>query len=286
MLKLKFLFALGIMQVTMLAWGQPSQPMPTTSPAAPSSSTQKSLTSKDSSLNTAAPPSIKGKVSGEVDASGLVCSIFTSKFDLLRLSFILSFHTTYKVETSCDENYFYNVTMASMEAQSRIPSGSFRTFRAGAHAYTMDVNLSPVDNDFFYVGRLRFSTTGQIRINLIEAIKQKTGNVATLVNSPYKPYNLESKLHYIWNIGTLIHRLVDPNGDAYIMFSYTNEVSTSLTRESLIDLKNQLGLPPGWKYENVLANETITVRAAPINGYFSKVLYDELNNFYVKYQQK
>jgi hypothetical protein len=70
------------------------------------------------------------------------------------------------------------------------------------------------------------------------------------------------------------------------MFSYSNEVSPSLTREKLIDLKELLNLPPGWRYENVLTSETITVRAIPLNNYHSKVLYDELNNFYVKYQQK
>lgn len=286
MLKLKFLFALGIMQMTMSAWGQASQPLPTTSPVGLSAPSEKSLASKDPAQNQASQSANQGKLGGEIDASGLVCTIFTSNFDLLSLSFILSFHTTYKIERSCDERYFFDVTMASMEAQSRIPSNSSRTFRAGAHAYTMDVNLSPVDKSFFYVGKLRFSTTGQIRISFLDAVKQKTGNVATLMNSPYKPYNLQSKIHYIWNIGTLIHRLVAPNGDTYLMYAYTNEVSTSLTRESLIDLKDQLNIPPGWKYENVLTSETITVRAAPINDYYSQVLYDELNNFYIKYQAK
>lgn len=286
MLKLKFLFALGIMQMTMSAWGQASQPMPTTSPVGLSAPSEKSLASKDPAQNQAPQSANQGKLGGEIDAGGLVCTIFTSNFDLLSLSFILSFHTTYKVERSCDEPYFFDVTMAAMEAQSRIPSNSSRTFRAGAHAYTMDVNLSPVDKSFFYIGKLRFSTTGQIRISILDAIKQKTSNVATLMNSPYKPYNLQSKIHYIWNIGTLIHRLVAPNGDTYIMYAYTNEVSTSLTRESLIDLKDQLNIPPGWKYENVLTSETITVRAAPINEYYSQVLYDELNNFYIKYQAK
>ena len=286
MLKLKFLFALGIMQMTMSAWGQASQPLPTTSPVGLSAPSEKSLASKDPAQNQASQSANQGKLGGEIDASGLVCTIFTGHFDLFSLGFVLSFHTTYKIERSCDERYFFDVTMASMEAQSRIPSNSSRTFRAGAHAYTMDVNLSPVDKSFFYIGKLRFSTTGQIRISILDAVKQKTGNVATLMHSPYKPYNFQSKIHYIWNIGTLIHRLVAPNGDTYIMYAYTNEVSTSLTRDSLIDLKDQLNIPPGWKYENALTSETITVRAAPINSYYSQVMYDELNNFYVKYHEE
>lgn len=284
MLKLKFLFALFLMQNTLFAWGQQTQLTPLTSPVLPSAPVNISETSKVSTKNVELAPTSNSRNAGEVNVSGLVCSIFTSNFDWLTLSFVLSFHTTYKVEPSCDEDYFYQVTMASMEAQSRIPSRSSRTFRVGAHTYTMDVNLSPVDKDFFYIGRLRFSTTGEIRISLFDAIKQKTGNVATLVNSPYKAYAFQSKIHYIWNIGTLIHRLVAPNGDAYIMYEFTNEVSTGLTRDSLINLKELLNLPPGWMYQNVLTSETITVRAAPVNDYYSDVLYDELNNFYVKYK--
>ena len=97
MLKLKFLFALGIMQMTMSAWGQASQPMPTTSPVGVSAPSQKSLTSKDLAQNQASQSANKEILGGEIDASGLVCTIFTAHFDLFSLGFVLSFHSTYKV---------------------------------------------------------------------------------------------------------------------------------------------------------------------------------------------
>jgi len=149
----------------------------------------------------------------------------------------------------------------------------------------MDVNLSPVSNPFFSIGNLRLSKVGEVKIDLISAIKKKTWDIANVVNVTYSPFVLQSKIHYIWNIGTLIHRLVAPNGDTYIMYAYTNEVATDLRRETLIDLGGQLRLPEGWRYENVLLNKTITVRPTPFNDFGSDVLFDELNNFYVKYQK-
>jgi hypothetical protein len=166
-----------------------------------------------------------------------------------------------------------------------VVSGSTKTFRGGAHAYTMDVNLSPVSNPFFYIGNLKFSKVGEVKISLLSAIQKKTWNIGNVVNMTYNPFELNSQIHFIWNIGTLIHRLVAPNGDTYIMYAYTNEVAKDLKRDNLIDLGGQLRLPDGWRYENVLLNKTITVRPTPLNSFASGVIFDELNNFYVKYQK-
>ena len=256
-----------------------------TSPAAKPGPARVLSTIPSSVIETPALKKIEAKVAGESNASGLVCTVFTSSFEWMTLSFVLSAHTTYMVEPTCNEAYYYKLTMASIAAQSRIPSGSNSTFRGGSHAYTMDVNLSPVNNQFFYIGDLRFSTTGAVRISILDALKKKTWNVAGVIDAPYSEYIFQSKIHYIWNIGTLIHRLVAPNGDTYIMYAYTNEVATGLTRDTLIDLKDQLALPAGWRYENALLNQTVTVRPAPIQNYAAEVMFDELNNFYVKYRQ-
>ena len=69
------------------------------------------------------------------------------------------------------------------------------------------------------------------------------------------------------------------------MYAYTNEVSAEIKRETLIDLGGQLRLPEGWRYENTLLHKTITVRPTALNDYGVDVLFDELNNFYIKYQK-
>jgi hypothetical protein len=285
MLKLKLLVACVLMQSASFAWSQPTQQAPASAPAA--APAQSGLLSNapggQTKLNASPRPVLDDAAANNV--TGLVCSIFISHFDLLSLSFVLTAYSTFKVEPSCNEDYYYGLTMASITAQSRIVSGSTKTFRGGAHAYTMDVNLSPVSNPFFSIGNLNFSKVGEVKIGLLSAFKKKTWDIANVVNVTYSPFILQSKIHYIWNIGTLIHRLVAPNGDTYIMYAFTNEVATELKRETLIDLGGQLRLPEGWRYENVLLNKTITVRPTPFNDFGSDVLFDELNNFYVKYQK-
>lgn len=269
----------------MLAFSQPSTPIQGTSSATASaqpgllSNSPKTLQKIDSSS------AAKLDDSARVSVEGIVCSIFVSHFDLLSLSFVLTSYSTYKVEPSCNEEYFYKITMASITAQSRVVSGSTKAFKGGAHAYTMDVNLSNVIHPFFSIGNLRFSKVGEVRINILEAIKKKTWDIANVVNITYSPLVLHSQIYYIWNVGTLIHRLVAPNGDTYVMYAYTNEIAKDINRESLIDLGGQLRLPEGWRYENVLLNKTITVKPTPLNNFGSEVLFDELNNFYVKYQK-
>ena len=287
MLKLKLFIAFFLMQSSIFAWAQQtSQASPGLTPL-PVDSAQPGIMSQSQATRSKLNPSPRVEMDGAAasNAKGLVCSVFISHFDWLSISFVLTAYSTYKVEESCNEDYYYGLTMASITAQSRIVSGSTKTFRGGAHAYTMDVNLSPVSNPFYYIGNLRFSNVGQVKISLLSALQKKTWDIANVVNVTYSPFVLQSKIHYIWNIGTLIHRLVAPNGDTYIMYAFTNEVATELKRETLIDLSGQLRLPDGWRYENVLLNKTITVRPTPFNDFGSDVLFDELNNFYVKYQK-
>jgi len=273
------------MQNSMFAWSQATPQVPP--------STSGTSQAKPGLMNIApgapAKPTPQARVEFDAAASsdtkGIVCTVLTSHFDWLSLSFVLSNYSTYKVESSCNEDYFFALTMASITAQSRIVSQTTKTFRGGAHAYTMDVNLSPVSDTFFSIGNLRFSKVGEVKISIASALKKKMWDIANIVNVTYTPFTFQSKIHYIWNIGTLIHRLVAPNGDTYIMYAYTNEVATELNFENLIDLGGQLRLPEGWRYENVLLNKTINVRPTPLNDYGSDVLFDELNNFYVKYQQ-
>lgn len=291
MLKLKFLFAFFLMHSAMFAWGQQTQPSKTqpsilTSPAAAQSSAVPSTASESQpNKKFSLKSQTDAALAGIMNARGLVCTIFAGAFDWWTLSYVVTTYSTYMVVPSCDENYYYNLTVASITAQTLATDTGLKVFRGGSHQFIMDVNLSTVRDKFFYIGQLRFSKNGEVRISIWDAFKKKTEIIAGLIDSPYTSYNYNSQIYYIWNIGTLAHRLVSPVGDSYIMYSFTNEVSTNLTREGLIDLKDQLNLPPGWAFENFLVSETITVRAMPATGYISSVIFDELNNFYVKYQQ-
>lgn len=221
----------------------------------------------------------------ENNVKGAVCSILTVKFDVWTLAFVASMYSTYRVEPSCNKQYFYKLTLASIDAQAQVVTDSSLTLSGGSHRYTMDVNLTPVSNPFFYVGELRFAKTGQVRISLIDAIRKGAWNIGNLVNNTYSPFEVHSKIHYIWNIGTLSHSLIAPNGDRYILYAYTNEVAPDITRKSLVDLGSRLNLPQGWSYQSSLLTRTITVRPSANSGFNSSLIFDEFDNYYVRYVQ-
>ena len=198
---------------------------------------------------------------------------------------MISMYSTYRVEPSCDEKYFYNLTLASIDAQSQVVTNSFLTLRGGSHRYTMDVNLTGVSNPYFYVGELRFAKSGEIRLGLTDIYKKGLWRIQSLATETYSPLEVHSKIHYIWNIGSLVHTLIAPNGDRFILYAYTNEVSPDITRDNLVDLGTRLNMPQGWRYESSLLTRTITVRPSANSRFHSATLFDEFDNYYVKYIQ-
>ena len=273
MLKLKWLVACFLIPFSALALSQQT-PTPAQKPS-PTSKAQ------------AKPPSEAGyqDLQDDGNVKGAVCSILTVNFNLWKLAFVASMYSTYRVEPSCDEKYFYKLTLASIDAQAQVVTNSALTLRGGSHRYTMDVNLTPVSNPFFYVGELRFSKSGQVTITLLDMIQKGAWRLGNLVNNTYTPFEVHSKIHYIWNIGTLSHSLIAPNGDRYILYAYTNEVAPDITRSSLVDLGSRLSLPQGWRYESSLLTRTITVRPSANSGFHSSLIFDEFDNYYVKYIQ-
>jgi hypothetical protein len=273
MLKLKLLLASFLISFSVSSWGQQTTAAPV----------QKQTTAAPVQNNS---PTTLPQF---VNIAGFTCSFYKSSFDLFSLSFVLSIYSTYKVEQSCDATYFYNLTLASMDAQSNTSTKSLLTLKGSAYGYTMDVNLSPVTNKFFYVGKLRFSKTGEVRFSIIDAIKNNAWSnalkIANVVNSSYTAFTLHSQMHYIWNIGSLAHELIAPNGDRYIMYTFTNQIATDLSRDNLIGLGSRLNLPAGWSYQNSLLSQTVTVYPTPLTNFQSMVVFDDFNNFYVKHKQ-
>jgi len=233
---------------------------------------------------------------GQSGVKGAVCTIYASRMNWLRLHMEVSLYSTFKVEDSCDPSLFERLSLASIHAQMRGIQASSNTTAGGIHHHVMDVNLTAVPNPFYMFGDIKFSKIGTVavslsemlsgnffRFNPLEIFKRQTLSVRGMVSASYTPMSLYSDTFYIWNIGSLVHHLVSPSGDKYIMFSYTNRVVPDLTRDGLVDLGPLLNHPPGWKYESFLLDRTITVRATEINGYKNTLLFDELENFYIKY---
>jgi hypothetical protein len=177
------------------------------------------------------------------------------------------------------------VTLASAAAQLRAVSSFSTIVKGGPHQQIMDINLTPVSSEYVWVSDLKFSVAGTTRISLKQLFNTtKLKNTKNLAGASYVSFKLYGDTHYIWNTGSLVHRLVSPKGETFIMTGYTQQVQPILTRSNLSTLDTMLRLPPGWKFENYFLDRNVVVRAGVDNDNSVEVLFDDLNNNYVLYE--
>ena len=222
--------------------------------------------------------------SAKVDPNAVVCTILSGRLDLLNLSYVLDIFSTYKVEKNCSPHNYQRLTIASVAAQLRT-TGASHVIRGGYHHYLMDVNTSPVNNPYYFLGNLKFSKTGFIRLELWPILRGLMPGMEELVLASFVPFEVSAQINYVWNVGTLAHILISPEGKYYLMYAFTNNVKPELTREGLTDIAKTMQLPPGWKYQNRLLSKTVSVRTTPVSGYRLNFLFDELQNYYVESEE-
>lgn len=213
------------------------------------------------------------------------CVLYLGSFDWLTLTVVINTLSTWRLQ-NCSPRGLDGVTTASAIAQLRSVSNFNFINKGGAHQILADVNLTPVLSEYYNVSNLKFAPSGRVSMSLAK-IWSKThflASINSVDNAHYETFNYVSRTYYIWNIGSLVHRLVKPNGDTYIMYSYTQDVAPELTRDKLVDLGTRLKLPYGWKYESYLLDETVTIRG-DMAGAGLEVLFDDLRNNYTRYTQ-
>jgi hypothetical protein len=104
----------------------------------------------------------------------------------------------------------------------------------------------------------------------IGLLKQITGS------KPFSPEKINRTTNWIYKAGSPIYELVSPDGQVYVMQSYSQIVNPNLTMNDLPDLAKQLKLPAGWSYRSVVLEKDLSLVA---NG-IAYVLQDNLANSY------
>ncbi len=229
-----------------------------------------------------APQALKTSQTLAAHRTGTVCSVFVGNFSIAARGVRLTQYSTLGLSQDCDEDHFNSLTTTSIEAQFRAVQQPLFVIRGGAHRYLMDVNLATIPKPFVRVGNLMLSPVGYIDINFRDAIANKGLQQGSVVASEYKPFKLTSPIHYIWNIGQPVHRLVTPEGDRYVMFGYTKRVIENVNKNTLSLIGPLLNPPVGWKYESYLLDRTLTIKAEPANSFTLNIVFDDAYNIYVQ----
>ena len=94
---------------------------------------------------------------------------------------------------------------------------------------------------------------------------------------PYKPMTIERKSAFGINKGTTVFILDDPEGQSWVMKSYSLVLDPSMTREKVPATLAKLKLPAGWKYRVKVLDKDL--KLVPESG-VATIVADDLDNVY------
>ncbi|MBB3603587.1 hypothetical protein FHT40_003248 [Mycolicibacterium sp. BK556] len=93
----------------------------------------------------------------------------------------------------------------------------------------------------------------------IEMMRQATVTLSSMNPAPYSVNRVDRKTVFNFDAGRPVFELIDPEGQRWVMQTYSQGVDPSLSLASLPDLAARLTLPEGWRYETRTLTERLSV---------------------------
>lgn len=121
------------------------------------------------------------------------------------------------------------------------------------------------DGETVLIGGIGFTKRAEVALTL-----------ATLQPSAYQEREIQRETQYIFEKGKPVYELVSPDGDVYVMQTYSQTVDPNLTMDDLPRLGARLKLPKGWSYREVVLEDALVLTA---NG-VAHLVQDDLQNSY------
>ncbi|MEW7290288.1 hypothetical protein [Aquimarina sp. 2304DJ70-9] len=122
---------------------------------------------------------------------------------------------------------------------------------------------------------------GGIEMKLRATLEFKIWEGAQL-GANYSDNEVNRETIWIYNKGSMVYELTNPNGEVYRMQSYSQEIDPKLNIEDLETLNKRLKLPKGWSYKARLLKDDSRLNS---NGK-AYVITDDLNNAYQRIASK
>jgi hypothetical protein len=95
----------------------------------------------------------------------------------------------------------------------------------------------------------------------------------------YVPGYIYRNTQYKFNKGSEVYLLDAPDGEVFVMQSFTNDVQKEVDINHIKDVGRLLHLPPGWKFRAVVLDRDLIVNQQKTNNY-AHVFQDDLKNAY------
>ena len=111
----------------------------------------------------------------------------------------------------------------------------------------------------------------------IEMILQATVALSSNNPAPYSVNKVDRRASFTFDAGRPVFELIDPDGQRWVMQTYSQLVDKSLGLDDLHGLASRLTLPDGWRYETRTLTSPLVVDTT---GRVAHVLQDDLTNSY------
>lgn len=189
-------------------------------------------------------------------------------------------YSTYKVD-NCNPEIYKAATSASAKVQLRPVTDFQFVSLAGPHFQMMDENNTPVENPFFYIGKLKYTELAHGEISIAQLINENIHGAQDLI---YKDIFIATHTDFLWYPDSKVFYIKNNNSEYYIMTHLTE--AEYIRNESDLDLfASNLGsymrLPPGWTYGYGKLNKLLLIKEIGKSG-LSPRMSDEFGNIYFK----
>jgi hypothetical protein len=119
-------------------------------------------------------------------------------------------------------------------------------------------------------GGIKFTWMGVVQVEQLEK---------GVTMGHYVPGYIYRDTQYKYNKGSEIYILDAPDGEVFVMQSFTNFVQKEVTIDNIKDLGRLLKMPPGWKFRAVVLDRDLVVNQKRANN-LAHVFQDDLKNAY------
>lgn len=95
--------------------------------------------------------------------------------------------------------------------------------------------------------------------------------------TPYLPSAVDRKTVFTFDAGSRVYELLTPDGDVYVMQSWSQQIDPTLDEAALSELGSRLALPDGWTFATRVLDEPLQIVTTESDA---QVIQDELRNSY------
>jgi hypothetical protein len=111
----------------------------------------------------------------------------------------------------------------------------------------------------------------------IEMLSQATVLLSSMNPAPYTVNQVSRNTVFIFDAGEEVYELLDPEGQRWVMQTWSQVVDPNLSRADLPGLAARLNLPEGWSYQPRVLTDTLRVDTTTRPAH---VTQDDLTNSY------